>query len=864
MTAATLVAAVALWLAAVAAIRRLYRAGRLQQDLHVDLAAIGLLAVLNGAFFWRLIAGGAWMPEGGGDMAAFLLPMYRYAAWSLRAGDLPLWNPYWHSGAPFAADIQAGMFYPVNLAAFALVPRLTIHWLEALSAAHYVVAGTGMYCLLRFMRPAPARLARAAAVLAAVAFMWSDLFVTHFGNTNLLAVAAWLPWSFLGLHRALESPTARNGLCWSLAAGLAIAMAGLGGHAQPLAYTLLALAGYTAVHAAGAVVGAAVGPGESALGDTVRGVAADVGLAAAAMGLGLGLAAVALVPAVELVGHTRRADLGSVAAAEYSLPPELLSGLVAPGVFGRGMQQYWGPWPRVETGYIGVAAMALAIVGVALLLARCPSLRGTPGGYFALLAVVALLLALGEHGPLYDVARRWLPGLAGMRAPARFVFLTDFGLAALAGLALHALLQERRATVVGSVRLALAAALAVGVVIAAPGVAAAVRLAAELGPDRLAGARVALASATAVFAATAAVLALYLHGRLGRRALAALLVGLVAGELFASGSSLDWAGWDPTHNLEPPAMEFLAGDPGLYRVEVRPEVWGWWSPGATLNGGEYDVSGVYNPLQLADYELVWESLTDRSMPLYDFLNVKYVVGPKDFALPWDEFVPVYDADEHVNIYLNRESMPRAIAVRSGKYVADHEAAWAAIREPGFDPARQVILERADPAAGDAPQDGAPGDRALEDSASQDSAPGDSAPGDATTWDGVPGASATVGDGEWSGEVAVDITGYRNDSIEVRVELPDPGYLVLSETFYPGWDALVDGEAAPILRANYAFRAIELPAGAHDVRLRFRPRSVWAGAAVSLATATLALVAALGCRRALAVQLGAKTKPSEES
>ena len=67
-------------------------------------------------------------------MASFLLPMAQYAAGSLRAGQLPLWNPHLYAGAPFAADIQSALFYPLNLAAYALVPRITYGWLEALSA----------------------------------------------------------------------------------------------------------------------------------------------------------------------------------------------------------------------------------------------------------------------------------------------------------------------------------------------------------------------------------------------------------------------------------------------------------------------------------------------------------------------------------------------------------------------------------------------------------------------------------------------------------------------------------------------------------------------------------------------------------
>ena len=57
-------------------------------------------------------------------------------------------------------------------------------------------------------------------------------------------------------------------------------------------------------------------------------------------------------------------------------------------------------------------------------------------------------------------------------------------------------------------------------------------------------------------------------------------------------------------------------------------------------------------------------------------------------------------------------------------------------------------------------------------------------------------------------------------------------LVLTEVWYPGWRATVDGESRPVLRANYAFRAVRLGSGQHQVRLTFAPRSWGLGLAVS--------------------------------
>ena len=63
-------------------------------------------------------------------------------------------------------------------------------------------------------------------------------------------------------------------------------------------------------------------------------------------------------------------------------------------------------------------------------------------------------------------------------------------------------------------------------------------------------------------------------------------------------------------------------------------------------------------------------------------------------------------------------------------------------------------------------------------------------------------------------------------------MPQPGYLVLAYTDYPGWHATVDGQPVEILRANYAFMALPLEPGRHRVILRYQPFSWKFGALIS--------------------------------
>ncbi|HET91508.1 MAG TPA: glycosyltransferase, partial [Chloroflexi bacterium] len=87
-----------------------------------------------------------------------------------------------------------------------------------------------------------------------------------------------------------------------------------------------------------------------------------------------------------------------------------------------------------------------------------------------------------------------------------------------------------------------------------------------------------------------------------------------------------------------------------------------------------------------------------------------------------------------------------------------------------------------------------------------------------------------------------------NGVTIRANLDAPGYLVLADTWYPGWQATVDGAPAKLLRANYAFRAVWLEAGTHLVRMVYRPASVFVGAGVSMVALAVVVGGLLLTRR----------------
>ncbi len=730
--------------------------------------ALGVLALLALVFFWPVTLQQGWIPRGGGDLVSFIWPTYSYAARALQAGRLPLWNESLYSGAPFAADNQSGLFYPINLIVFLLWPALPYAAVEWLVVGHVWLAGAGMYALVwLLLSTTPSRLGRfTGALLAGAAYMFSDIFVTHVGNLNIVAVSAWLPIAFAALHVGL----ARRSAGWAAAAGAALAMAALAGHAQMTLIIASALGLYGGWHAAASFMASS----EHGL-SRLKSALPPLGITALMVMVALGISAVAILPAAELAQYTGRARLEYDTASEYSLPWAGLAGLFSPLVFGRNAVTTWAPWPRVALGYAGALTLLLA--------ALAPFRQRRRETLFLLgLGLFGVLAALGQNAPLHRLLYDFVPGFAQLRVPARFILLTDFSLAALGGLGAAQLGQlPVRRLVMTAAGLLLVGAMVIAIAFqSAPGSA-----------DH----RGSLISGLAVFGAlVAGGLAMALAA--SRRAALLGLAALIGLDLIGQGAWVEVEPNDPTLGYQRPAVQaYLQASPGPVRID---NVAAAWPPDAAARLGLEDVAGISNPLQLAAYQTYFGAVGPRGSPLYNFLNVRFVLADKGQPPGDSSFVPVFDEDSALDVYLNTNAQPRIHLIYTAHTVASGEAAFGAIHAPSFDPQGAVVL----------------------DSSSAQPAP------PALDGEGVDAA----------GERNLFYTAYSPEDFAVVAVTPAPAYLVFAEVWYPGWRAWVDGVEAPIYRANFAFRAVFLATpGEHTVIMRFQPATFQWGMAITLLT-----------------------------
>lgn len=359
------------------------------------------------------------------DMYARTLPLRAFVASELKAGNFPLWNPRIFAGVPNHGGLEAGLLYPPHYLVLPLPLPLAMN---VLMAFHVLLAGLFAYLWFRRKR------SEEAAVLGAGAFMLGGSLMPHVfaGHLPLLSALAWAP-AVLG---SLEGWWTTGNRRWLMAAAAASALQVLAGHPQAALFTAIAAA----------VCGLCLFPGNK------HGLVLGF---SAAFGGALLLSAAQWAPGLEAALDSVRSRGATSAAFEFSLPPENLLTLLAPGVFGDGQGV-----PYIGRAYLWEVTL-FSGVG-ALILAACSAVE-SQGRRLLLAAGILLVLALGGHTPVYPALCALFPPLYWFRGPCKFDALVLLFLCAAAAAGLDSL--KNKSLRAGKAALGaglLAAALALG------------------------------------------------------------------------------------------------------------------------------------------------------------------------------------------------------------------------------------------------------------------------------------------------------------------------------------------------------------------------------------------------------------------
>ncbi|MCA1817325.1 MAG: hypothetical protein LC746_13200 [Acidobacteria bacterium] len=833
-----------------------------------DAAAVAVfVAFFLCVFGWAIFRGEYLI---GGDAFFYMHPL-RASAWRMISqGHAPLWTPHVFSGFPLLAQTQLALGYPLTW----LYLVLPSHLAEQIYIyAPFVLSPVFLYAYARQVGRS-----RTAAVLAGLTFAYGGYMTNVLGMIGAPGNSlAWLPLLLTACERARTRPFARCLLLASVAYSLSV----LNGHGQNFLYAaVIALAYALSISlfdpprddgdTRGTTGATRAQNGRLARLRRWRPLAVVCG----AVAFAAGLSAFQILETMRAQRRSVRGALGYDLFIEYAYTPRtFFRSLAAP------LHNFFDATPHVTP-----LALLLALAAVAFA-ARRKALRDPRVVFWSAVALIAFALMLGDATPLNRLLYR-VPVFNLFRRPSRHAFEWTFALSVLAAYGWDAIndfasrrlarLRERfdaRASVASALLLAASALVGAAWYVAA-------RSRPYGAAEHAAEANYLwwkLAFTLAVLSSIAAALCVASRARRG-----ALLACCVVLASFAEPYVLVRSWWQGTAKsaarLTTPARatrylrqfapeenrvymrafsdtEETSADPRFDALDV-PALYGL-----------QDASG-YEPLLLARVsralgDVSADALTSRDAPgdparnadstlslfaarshVLDLLNATHAVAfpnlraretdpPPDLTRPlgqsgldasrWQR-VAEFDG---VVVLRNARSCPRAWLVAEAVSVDGEEALRRIRGEPPNDSGASTN-DTAAPHANDAARDFDPLRTALVEDAPAElpQLPGGALP---------PNASSRV-------------ASYEPNRIVVETDAPQPALLVVSEIFYPGWEASVDGKRERIRLTDFLLRGVAVPAGRHRVEMRYSAPPARNGAIISALTLCCLIALAIYARR----------------
>jgi hypothetical protein len=763
-------------------------AGRAREGGYASAGAGLLFCLAVSATFPAVLSG---RPFYHGDFQAAFEPLRRVVG-RLWHDGVPLWTGALSHGMPLLASPFVGVLYPPNLV-FALAPAHAAQALSLLVVAHVLFGGWGAARLARRLGCGPPGSAAAALV-----FALSGATVSGTYMVVLVCTAMWVPWLVIAVLRA------RDGLPF-------------GGATLGAVLGMTFLSGDPIMILAGVLGGVCIASGSS----ISRRAATSL---AGGLALGILLASPTLLALRRYLPATvRAAGLPAGLRVSRSLHPLEMVGAVVPDAFGSRVLA--GPegilYPGQADGnglplfpglYAGACALSLAAVGSV----RAPFRRRL----LVWLALLALL-ALGRYGPLAFASG--LPGLVTFRYPSKWILAAALPLSLLAGSGVSALegadAARSRRVLSGVLACALIGLAALGAA-ANLGLARALAAACSAGggspvPAVLQALRSHLLEGVARGALPAAAALGICRLASVSRAAPWLISLVLALDLVSANASLAPTAPARFYEERPAAVRAIEGDPAgharvwvdqsaaarsvqsrtpagadqggvdaaLFRRRERLDAYAAASYGLSL-AFQVDLEALGTSRYALLTSAVYAAPRRAQVTLLGAAGVSHLVTPMEIPDGRVEEIARLDvgADQPLHVYRNRAVLPRARLVKVLVPTrAENVAALLARVDDGFFANQTLVAESDLPA--------------------------------------IAGASRAAGASASPGDVRlVEDAGRR---VVVRSS-GGGGFLVLADSFAPGWRASVDGRETPVFPADVAFRMVVVPPGTHDIVFEYSP------------------------------------------
>ena len=733
-----------------------------------NLAKWGLLLTLAvSVFFWKILFTNDFSVLDDSESANQAYSWHQFAVSSIQSGKLPLWDPSTWSGHSFVGEMQTGLFYPLKVLLYfwplGKSGLLSQRFFELFYVLAHLLAAGFLFLLAREIGIEN----QFAAFIAAICFALGG-FVGKMGWPNMLDSAIWLPLIFLFLIRAFRCPSRAWGLLYACLSGLCLGMAILAGSLHVPVSQVLALLSAAVFLTFQSEEKRVERPMLSRRLWWSGAVVLTVGVTAFASG------AVQLLPSIEYsrlslewvgewVSPTGARMSYPVVSDTYALLPRSLYGFLFGSTF-IGTAEF--------SPYLGVLPLLLTMIGIWKNW-DLPWVK-----FLTWMGVAAFIYSLGPYSLFHGLLYLLVPVLDHLRESGRFIYLTHFAMALLAGFGVQTLFSTqagadhnlaRALRILGWAVLAISAALGIPVIYGKPDI---------IEWDFM--------TVLFLIASWAILLSVFRGNR--TRTAQLLIAGLILWDLHV----FDWtvkSEYDVraqhTNQLEQllalhDLADFVKSQPGLFRVHIK----GGYPP----NIG--DLFGVASTVGTAKTFLADYIPYLQTRQAWNLLNVRYILS----ATEENEGPPVY-ASGPWKLYQNSFYCPRA-------WVVYHVAPLARtdirrqLSDPAFHPLEVALI-----------------DGPIE---------------------------ADMGESP-ANPAQVNFDLYQAAHLELRVQSTATGLLVLSEVYYPGWEASVNGKPIRIHKVDGLLRGVVVPSGESRVTFRYRPRSILWGAVLTIFAFTGTLV-----------------------
>gem|GEM_PF-417122 len=780
------------------------------------------------------------------DLSRYYYPLRQFAVNCIKSGIFPLWNPYIFCGNPLFATLQSAVLYPVSiiyyLGDFTSMFNIFIY-------IHFFLAAIFTYIFLRQLG-----YSFFASFLSAITFCFSGYMTSTINLLTTLSVIAWFPLAILFYYKTIKAISGgKTGFSQAVMLGIIMTIMFLAGEPS----VLYGIIGFF-------IIGSVYFFFEDRLEKKNKFNFYYIKSIFLSVAIFLGLSAFQFLPFWEFLGTSSRENLKFGMASIWSLPLKDVPAMILPffhDIF-RLFSDYWSRQSWLDNYYIGILVFILFVIGVVFD-------KSKKARAIFILGLAGFVLSLGKNTILFEFLYRFAPGFKAMRYTIRFFFIPTFAICCLAGIGLDYYsnfiktdkkLKRTAFLILVAVFLSVLVFYAINVDFQGclnKAKDLTTRLVYSCSIPRL---YVEDVLKTKIFSEYINIdlinlkrlllvfvffgLIFFLGSKKEVRVgifIVPCLVFLVAADVIQINKNLSLTSdakkfTKPISNVEYLIKEYKKGcsdfpddiNKQLFRICCSPQTARQhaYVPELDFNAGLeaskdrlitnrmmefgiYDINmygSIYIKRNSKFMNLVMSRKSKNVERLLKLSNVKFVANSKDPKLSGFKLV---NSNKVANLYQIDEYLPRAFLVGKAVVIKNEEAILTKLRDGDFLPDKEVIIENY---------------LSIRPNVEPGSFSHDS--------------SNITAD-------SVKIVSYGSNKIIIKAELFGcPKFLVLTDTYYPGWKVTIDGKPGKIMRADYIFRAVYLMPGQHTVEFIYDPFSFKLGIFISLITGVIILTFAI--------------------